>query len=642
MKYLFLSLVILCMSMVSCFGQEIRFEETTTFYPENQFLAEEDILWGYAHVPENWEDDSNSMIKVAVTVLKATSDDSKPDPVVFIQGGPGAGAIANLRLWTRHPLRESHDIVMFDTRGTGFSEPRLCPDLGQELLKILAKNQSEEKDEEDKAAAALLCKQEMLNKDIDIYAYNSLSIARDLHGIMSMLDYEKWNAYGVSYGTHVAQVYASQYPQDISTLTLDSFIPDISEYYTGNTSGYMKGLEKVITYCEGDPECKANYPDLKKVFYETIEELEENPITVEVDKNLIESGEFTYNAEDFKVAVQQALYHKNLVTIVPLLIYQVHNRNEDALGNLVQAFSALLAMDYGVYFAMSCNEALPANQITAYRQDAAAYSQLSGGISFYKSDFNVCEAWNKVRPDSSFIPADIVDLSETPFPILLFSGEYDPITPPKERALLDQHYSNYQYVLAYTYGHIPGFTLTGRKVAQEFVNNPKAKVDTGAFENDPLIAFVKNVQINPGVAQIGNSLNQMNFVFLTPLIIALLIMVVFIFVYLLRIIKRKYVFTDMVVRGMSTLLSLVGICGFVLLVLALLEVLGQNFYILAFGLPAKFSYVFTVLQVFGILLILTVLFFAFRIRKLSNRSVIFSLLFSNIILLSYLLYWHLI
>ncbi|MCB0642419.1 MAG: hypothetical protein KDC44_12300, partial [Phaeodactylibacter sp.] len=57
--------------------------------------------------------------------------------------------------WLQHPLRSDHDIILLDTRGTGFSEPRLCPDFGQSILQVLAKDQSAEQDELEKAQLAM-------------------------------------------------------------------------------------------------------------------------------------------------------------------------------------------------------------------------------------------------------------------------------------------------------------------------------------------------------------------------------------------------------------------------------------------------------------------------------------------------------
>lgn len=151
-------------------AQNVKFEEEESFFPNAEVLKEEKINWGYLTVPENWEHPEKRKIKIAVSVLKNRSNKENADATVFIQGGPGASGVMNILNWLNHPIRESNDIVLVDIRGTGLSEPRLCPDLGDEFLEILAKNQSPLEDEKQKTAAAMLCKQELLNRGVDVDA----------------------------------------------------------------------------------------------------------------------------------------------------------------------------------------------------------------------------------------------------------------------------------------------------------------------------------------------------------------------------------------------------------------------------------------------------------------------------------------
>ena len=105
--------------------------------------------------------DNGNAIKIAVAIIKNTDNVEDANPIVFIQGGPGGSGIQTIRLWLNHPLRKKNDIVLFDERGTGFSKPRLCPELGKTFLEILAKNQSVDEDEKQKVDAASVCKQEL-------------------------------------------------------------------------------------------------------------------------------------------------------------------------------------------------------------------------------------------------------------------------------------------------------------------------------------------------------------------------------------------------------------------------------------------------------------------------------------------------
>ncbi|MFA0960191.1 alpha/beta fold hydrolase [Roseivirga sp. BDSF3-8] len=638
-----LMILALSFNMFGAVAQTVKYEETTSFYPEKPELDENGILWGYLTVPENWNEPEGNRIKIAVSIIRNWEKNPDANAVVYIQGGPGASAIENIEVWRRHPLRVKNNVILVDIRGTGFSEPRLCPELGRKFMEILAKDQSEEEDELQKASAAMSCKQSLRDRDIDVEAYHSLSVAKDLNALKQQLGYENWNVYGASYGTYMAQAYASVFPEDIRTLTLDSFIDDISHYYTENTSNFMDGLSRVFSMCENDPECNRNFPELEKVYYETISELEKSPITVEVSEDEVSSGEFTFNTEDFKVSVQQALYNKKLVEVIPLLIYEFKNRN-DALGNLVKSFSQLLAMDYGLYYSVSCNETLPNNSYEEYLKNAGKYEGLNGPISFYKSDFSVCEKWNTNRPDSTFVNIDITPVQNADYPVLILAGEFDPITPLRNARNAVRKLKDGQLLTGYTYGHTPGFSSAGYEQTEAFINNyPEQKLNVEAFKEEKEIHFATNVARNAGIAKMGNSLRQPDPIFFLPILIAVLIMVFFVVFYTVKLIRKKYpTKQDKVIRILLALCSLVGLIGIIQLALAIIQVLDQNYFILAFGLPVEFKFIFTLFNIFLGLLALAVLFFIIQLKKINQKTVVFSVIFSNIILCIYLVYWGIV
>ncbi|MFK8105475.1 MAG: alpha/beta fold hydrolase [Saprospiraceae bacterium] len=634
-------IVILCLLIVASIqGQEVQLEKAESFFPNWESLNKEAITWNYLQVPENWEEPKSKLIKIAVAVLKNTSNKENANAVVFIQGGPGGSGIDLIGNWRDHPLRKNNDIVLVDIRGTGFSEPRLCPDLGESFLKILAKNQTVTIDEEEKVAMALSCKQDLLNRGVDINAYNSLSIAKDLNALKIQLGYKKWHVYGVSYGTYMAQVYASVFLEDIESLILDSPIDDVATYYTNNTSNFVTSLSMVFEKCKNDPECNQQYPDLENIFYQVVDNLAQDPIKVSIDTKIGDSDEFVYNAEDFKVAIQQALYHKQLIEVIPLLIYQFHTENEAALGNLVAAFSSLLSMDYGVYYCVSCNEVLPNNEFSKFKANALKHQQLNGGISFYQSDFKVCEKWNEYKTDSLLLKHDLSNLNKLTAPVLVFSGEYDPITPSTNGRNVQQKFSNSHLVNAHTFGHAASFSPIGNEITAAFANDLSTKPNLKAFEKAKKITLTKDIKLNPGISKLGASLKEFHPLFILPLLIALLLMIVFVFINTFRLIKKRYTTgSDKIIRALGILTSIVGIIVLVGFITALINVANSNQFILAFGLPKEYDYLYIVLFTFVALMLISLGYFIIQIKKIKDRSVVFSVIFSNLVFVVYFWYW---
>lgn len=642
MKNLIRLFLLLCLLPTCLFSQTntLKLEKTTTFFPDEKIINQENIEWNYLVVPENWDKPEGKTIKIAVAVLKCTSKNTNSNPVVYIEGGPGAGGIEGIWTWLKHPLRKNSDIVLVDVRGTGNSLPKFCPDLGKKFLEILSKNQNSTQDEQQKTIAAMACKQDLINRNIDINAYNSKSIAKDLNALKKALKYNKWNVYGVSYGTYTAQVYANDFPQDIKSLILDSSISDISQYYNHNTVNYMNSLKKVFSACENDPNCNKQYPNLESTYYATIEKLDKNPITVKVDKKIIPSGKFTYNVEDFKISIQQSLYHKKLIEVLPLLITEFNKGNKSTLSSLVAAFSGALGLDYGQYYCVSCNEAIPYNSISAFDENAINYKKLKGGLSFYRSDFLVCDKWNFGVGKSSKVLNDLSNLSTLTAPVLVFSGTFDPITPASNGKITADKFKNGFLVNAPIFGHAPSFSKIGFKIVDEFISNPGQNPDVNGFQSNNKVHFVTDVKINGGVSNFANSLNEFNLLFFAPFFIAIIILLISIFNFCYVLIRnRKVVTENKFMKCLIIITSLLGLFAIIGFVMAINSTAQDNFYILAFGIPNQFDYLFVIQWAFIVFTMISILYFALKIKSISNTSVIATILFSIFLIGVYFQYW---
>ena len=85
------------------------------------------VEMGELRVPENRADPDSRTITLRLARLKSTS--AKPGhPIVYLAGGPGGsgiGAARSSRLPLFLALREFGDVIAFDQRGTGSSEPDL-------------------------------------------------------------------------------------------------------------------------------------------------------------------------------------------------------------------------------------------------------------------------------------------------------------------------------------------------------------------------------------------------------------------------------------------------------------------------------------------------------------------------------------
>ncbi len=135
-----------------------------------------------------------------------------PDAVVAIAGGPGQ-AILPLAQFVGEaiaPALATRDLLLFDQRGTGMSDPLSCAALSNSVEASTARSTTE------------LVERCALQLGPARGDYTTLESVEDIEAIRAAAGYEKLVLYGTSYGTKVALEYAQRYPQHVEALVLDS------------------------------------------------------------------------------------------------------------------------------------------------------------------------------------------------------------------------------------------------------------------------------------------------------------------------------------------------------------------------------------------------------------------------------------
>jgi len=158
-------------------------------------------------VPLDPANPAGPQIKLAVRRLLAGATPS-PDAVVGLAGGPGQSAIPLTSSFALEmaPALQTHDLIVFDQRGTGDSSPLHCA-----ATQLTAPP----------AAAAQLCAQEIGPSRGD---YTTADTVADIEALRMAGGYQKLVLFGTSYGTKVALEYAEAYPQNVEALVLDSTV----------------------------------------------------------------------------------------------------------------------------------------------------------------------------------------------------------------------------------------------------------------------------------------------------------------------------------------------------------------------------------------------------------------------------------
>src|SRR5580692_2188510 len=133
------------------------------------------------------------------------------DAVVALAGGPGQAALtlAEFIAQAIAPALGSRDLLVFDQRGTGSSDPLSCSAF--EVFSLRSESQLFEE------CAAQIGPARG--------GFTTQESVQDIEALRQAGGYEKLVLYGTSYGTKVALEYAERYPQNVEALVLDSVVP---------------------------------------------------------------------------------------------------------------------------------------------------------------------------------------------------------------------------------------------------------------------------------------------------------------------------------------------------------------------------------------------------------------------------------
>ncbi|MGW1510585.1 hypothetical protein [Streptomyces sp. NPDC002394] len=81
---------------------------------------------GLLEVPESRTHRGGRTIKLTVAVIRATSTRPSPDPVVFMEGGPGGDALGAIPFLVASGVNRDRDLIVMTQRGGLHSQPNLA------------------------------------------------------------------------------------------------------------------------------------------------------------------------------------------------------------------------------------------------------------------------------------------------------------------------------------------------------------------------------------------------------------------------------------------------------------------------------------------------------------------------------------
>src|SRR5687767_3553080 len=260
-------------------------------------------------VPEDRARPKVATLKLAVMVLHSLSSSPAPDPVVFLAGGPGSPGIEGFENFADSPMLESRDIVLFDQRGTGMSEPSLdCPEVADARVADFRHPDAHDVELGRVRDAMRECRRRLVDEGVRLDAYDTLESAADVADLRIALGLDEWNLYGVSYGTRLALETMRSYPEGIRTAVLDSVYPPSRRGIDGYITGVDEAFERLVAACDADENCASLQPNLGDLIQRVGDRYNDSPVEVT-------SGEeqLVVNGDDIVAGLWDAMYDSEII-----------------------------------------------------------------------------------------------------------------------------------------------------------------------------------------------------------------------------------------------------------------------------------------------------------------------------------------
>ncbi len=589
-----------------------RFEPADCPFDDYEIPSDERIDCGYLIVAEERGQAGSNTLQLAVAIIRTHSPEPARDPILYLEGGPGYGALNDVDYFVADApgLRAERDIILLDQRGTGYSVPDLrCVEFNQLYSSLQMQNLTVEEQVPLEVQAAERCRDRLLGEGVNLAAYNTAASAADVNDLRTALGYSVLNLYGFSYGSHLALTVMRVYPDGVRSAVLDSAQPLQAGWWEEQAANVARGYAKLFAGCANDSACQAAYPELENHFYALVDHLNATPLIVEApDAATGEPAPQIITGDDIVNGGFQALYETKLIAYLPLAIEEIYAGNTDVIAGLAGDLTGDASVSLsGMWFSVQCQDEAPFNDIDKVVASVEAYPRLRN-LVLGDPTLTICESWG-VEPapevETQAVYSDI--------PALVLAGEYDPIHPPRWSQLAASTLSqSFYYELPGT-SHGVGFDGCGQELVVSFFHNPIVAPDAPCVAQLGGPPFITDLYLNRGVYRLANGL-LLNFdlVKAIPLLLCLLLFVSVLLVWPIVTLAtwRQRMAASPLVRwlgGLAFFATFLNVAFFTGLLLFIINTGMQQEYLLLFGLPSNAAPLFVIPWVSALLGIILLL-----------------------------------
>ena len=409
-------------------------------------------------------------------------------PVLYLAGGPGGSSYINqfgINYW-RQWLKGNdwqHDLVLFEQRGTGMSQPdlRCHSEVDNVMEMVLQQDLSVSEEMQQFRSAYSQCYHRLKGEGVNLQEFTTEYSSQDVHDLLNALGYAQWNLYGVSYGTRLALSVLRDYPAQVRSAVLDSVYPPNKDSLFNLPYSTHQALENLFKGCHDSLICRKRFPDLRQNFKAILSRLEKDPAVLQVllaERD--ETIEVVITPSRFINVVFNALYHWDLIELLPLIIHTVAKGRDDNMQRIVDEYVVnLFDQDFsdGMNLSVECHDENAEISEQMYLSEVNKYPLIAPYIkSLWR--YNPCSIW-----DSGHASERQRSPVHAAIPTLFLTGKYDPVTPSVWAYETSQNF---------VYSHVFQFNDIGHAVidsdncaamlTKKFLKNPYKEPDDDCLD----------------------------------------------------------------------------------------------------------------------------------------------------------------
>ena len=413
-------------------------------------------------------------ISLAIAWLPAKGGDAEPDPVTMIAGGPGQSALESFPgiATAFEEVRKKRNIILVDQRGTGGSNKLVCKDAKGDKATV-------EGDSGIAAAtaAAARCAQQLAST-ADLRFYNTSDAIQDLDEVRVAVGAAQLNLMGISYGTRVAQQYARRYPAHTRTVTIDGIVPDTLVLGNELARNLESSLDRQFGRCANDKDCSARLGNPRLRLNALMDQLKTNPPLVRYrDAITGDSREERLTPGHIAALARMFAYAPQVAGLLPLELNEAAAGRYEPLMALAKMLETSIgdSITYGMQLSVICTE--DAEELKADPADANSLL----GVDMLATLQAQCAVWPHAPR-----PAGFRQPLSGPVPVLILSGEFDPVTPPRYGEEVLNTLPNGRHLVVRGQGHNVLPVGCVPKLFASFIETADAKkLDVGCLDKVP-------------------------------------------------------------------------------------------------------------------------------------------------------------